>query len=244
VTAMRKLFLTELKLFLRDPSTALVALGLPLTLLVVNGVAAGGQAPQAGVAQHMNMVTPMTVAAVLAIMGFSMYPPLLAATRELGLLRRMAATPAPAALLLGAQLLVQLLAAAGGMLLLYAVATLGFHASPPAAPAAFAAAWAVSALAVFALGMVIATLARTSRAASAVGMGVGFPMLFLAGAFVPREALSETVRRVGDATPLSPAVQVLRATWAGDGLDLTAVAVLAALAVAGIGVAARWFRWH
>jgi len=60
---------------------------------------------------------------------------------------------------------------------------------------------------------------------------------------IPRELLPESLRRVGDWTPLAPVVQSLRSTWTSGDFDVARVLVLLGIAVVAGGVAARLFRW-
>jgi ABC-2 type transport system permease protein len=245
VRALGKLTFTELKLFAREPSSAVFILGLPLLLLVANGTIGSSVPPEAfGGVRYIDVVAPMMLTTVLAILAFSTLPAVLAGNRELGVLRRMAVTPVHPVMLLLAQLLVHLLVAVVGLAVVLAVAAVGYGLSLPPSPVTFAAAWALGALSLFALGFVIAALLRTSRSTSAVGTAVAFPMLMVSGAMFPREFMAEPVRRIGDLTPLSPVVRMLRDTWAGAGFSLAGVLVLVAMAAVSTGVAARWFRWE
>lgn len=245
MTALWKLTVIELKLLAREPASAVLALGLPLVLLVANGIIGGDVPPEAfGGVRYIDVVAPMMLTAVLAILAFSMLPAVVAGNRELGILRRMAATPVHPVMLLLAQLLVHLLAAAAGLTIVLGVAAAAYGLDMPPAPATFAAAWALGALSLFALGFLIAALARTSRATSAIGTAVAFPMLLVSGAMIPREFMAEPVRRIGDFTPLSPVLRLLRDTWAGAGFSLSGALVLVAIAAVSTGVAARWFRWE
>ena len=80
--------------------------------------------------------------------------------------------------------------------------------------------------------------------AEAAGLVVFFPMIFLSGAVVPRESLSEGMRRIGEVLPLTPVVDGLRAAWDGSGPGLLTLAGLAAILMVATAVAARTFRWE
>lgn len=62
-------------------------------------------------------------------------------------------------------------------------------------------------------------LLPTSASAQIVGMVLLYPMIFLTGAAMPRELLPERVHEIARFLPLDPAVRLLRATWAGDGVS-------------------------
>jgi ABC-2 type transport system permease protein len=105
------------------------------------------------------------------------------------------------------------------------------------------------ALALFALGFVLAALAPNARTANAAGFAVYFPMIFLSGALPvrrrhPRHALSASMRRIGEALPLAPVVTALQDAWSGAGISVAALAVLAAMVVVASAVGVRVFRWE
>ena len=57
-------------------------------------------------------------------------------------------------------------------------------------------AFTLSAISIFAIGFVLASLSPTARVAQLAGMVIFYPMIFLSGATIPRETLPESVRRV------------------------------------------------
>ena len=89
-----------------------------------------------------------------------------------------------------AQLVVYLLACAVGVALLLVAATVFYDLALPRAAAAAALVYAAGALAMCALGFIVAALAPNARTANAIGFVVYFPMIFLCGAVIPRHALS------------------------------------------------------
>jgi ABC-2 type transport system permease protein len=233
--AFWKLTVTELKLFVREPLAVFFILAFPLILLWLNGSQFGNQ---------VDKLVPGYVALVLATVGLTQLPGVLATYRERGILRRLATTPVPPATVLGAQLVVYLIVGAVGVALLLVAATVLYDlALPQAAPAA-ALAYVAGALAMCALGFIVAALAPNARTANAIGFVIYFPMIFLCGAVIPREALAASMRRVGEVLPLGPVVTGLGDAWSGAGLDLAALAALAALVAIASVVGARVFRWE
>ena len=192
----------------------------------------------------MDVLVPGFVAMVLAEVGLTSLPGLLSSYRERGILRRLAVTPVSPTRLLAAQLLAHLAAATAGAALVVGVGMALFGLNPPRDPARLLAAYLLGALALLAIGSVVAALAPTPRVAEAAGLVVFFPMIFLSGAVVPRESLSDGMRRIGELLPLTPVVDGLRAAWDGSGPGLLTLAALAAILVVATAVAARTFRWE
>jgi ABC-2 type transport system permease protein len=232
--AFWKLAKAEFKLFTREPLALFFILAFPLILLWLNGSRGG----------DMDRLLPGYVALILATVGLTQLPSVLATYRERGILRRLATTPVPPATVLGAQLVVHLAASTIAVALLLAVAGAFFEVALPQAIPAAVLVYLAGALALYALGFVVAALAPNARAANVIGFVVYFPMIFLCGAVIPREALSSSMRRIGELLPLAPVVTALRDAWSGAGISaLTLVALVAMIAVAS-AVGIRLFRWE
>ncbi len=243
--AFWKLTLTEFKLFIREPLAVFFILAFPLILLWLKG-SQGGNAPvpERGGQGRIDLLVPGYVALILATVGLTQLPGVLATYRERGILRRLATTPVPPATVLGAQLVVQLVASTVGVALLLGVATVFYDLRLPRAIPAVALAYLVGALALYAIGFVLAALAPNARTANAVGFVVYFPMIFLSGAVIPRQALSASMRRIGELLPLAPVVTALQDAWSGAGTSIVALAALAAMIMVASTVGIRVFRWE
>jgi ABC-2 type transport system permease protein len=104
-------------------------------------------------------------------------------------------------------------------------------------------AFVLCALMCYAVGFVIAAVAPRARAAELMGMLVMFPMVFLAGAAIPREGLPGELRELGEHLPLTYAVTALRDGWFGDPA-LMPYLFLSAIIVVGTALAVALFRWE
>jgi ABC-2 type transport system permease protein len=119
--AFWKLAKAELKLFTREPLAVFFILAFPLILLWLNGSRSG----------DMDRLLPGYMALILATVGLTQLPSVLATYRERGILRRLATTPVPPATVLGAQLVVHLAASTIAVALLLAVAGAFFDVALP-----------------------------------------------------------------------------------------------------------------
>ncbi|GAA3427832.1 ABC transporter permease [Streptosporangium sandarakinum] len=219
----------ELRLLLRDPASLFFMMAFPLMLLVLKR--GDGDA------------VPGYLAMIVAIGGMGALPGIVASYRERKVLKRLATTPISPVLLLGAQLVAQVAAGLVGSVLLVAAAVAVFGAQAPGNVPVLAAAFLLCSVMVCSLGFVIAAVVRNTRGASLIGMLVMFPMIFLSGAAVPRKALPDSLRRIGDFLPLTPGVDALHVAWSGTAAVFPLL-VLAGIIVVATAVATTLFRWE
>jgi ABC-2 type transport system permease protein len=124
------------------------------------------------------------------------------------------------------------------------VGAVAFDTAMPEQPAGFLVAFLLAAASLFAVGVLIAAVAPSGKAASAIGTILFFPMMFLAGLYFPREAMPEVLRRIGDYTPLGAGVQALQDAITGAWPQPLHLMVMAAITIAASLTAAKLFRWE
>jgi ABC-2 type transport system permease protein len=246
MTALTKVTVVESKLFLRDRVAAPLALALPVLLVVAFGVIPGirDPDPELGGQAPIELVAAIGVSIALAMLGLSVLPTVLATYRERGILRRLGATPVHPVTLLGAQLVVSLVAAVVSITVLVGVGSVAVGLPVPRQLAGFGLTFVLAVAALFTVGLLIAALAPTARAATAISMTLFFPSLFLAGVYVPREAMPPVLQHVSDFTPLGAALQAFRDTWSGELPRPLHLVTMAGYAVVAGVAATRFFRWE
>ena len=245
-SALARLTVTELKLFLREPMLVFWVIAFPLLLLVIFGsLPAFKQAPAAfGGLTVFDAYVPILAAFGLAMLGMLGLPLPLVSYRELGVLRRLSTTPVPPSWVLAAQAVVQLITAVATVIVIFAVSIAAFGAPAPKSPAGLTVAVAVSMAGLFAIGLLIAAVARTSTAANVVGRVVFFPLMFFAGLWLPRALMPPVLLDISNYTPLGAAVQAMQASVQTGFPPAEPLLVLAAYAVVFGYLAHRFFRWE
>jgi ABC-2 type transport system permease protein len=240
-----KLTRTEIKLLLREPMASFFTLAFPTVLVVILGCVPSFREPAdaLGGLRMIDMYVGIAIALTLAMVGLQFTPSVLALYREKGILRRLATTPVPPIMLLGAQLAASLTFAVVSGALTIAVGRMVFGVALPSQFAAFVLAYLLAALGVFAIGIFIAAVVPTGKAANAVGTLLFFPSMFFAGLWTPREVLPAVLQTIGDFTPLGAGERALHEAMTGHWPNLLSATVLVGyLLVFGLG-AARLFRW-
>ncbi len=166
--------------------------------------------------------------------------------REAGTLKRVRATPLPAATYLSAVLVSTLIVFVLQMALtlVLGLALYGAH-TPENWPGLVLA--VVLGVAGFAgLGFGATSLIRSAEGSSAVVNLVVLPMAFLSGSFGSTRSYPQVLQAVADVLPLTYFIEILKDVYLrGDSFfsDPGAIAVVAAWGVAGLLVAWRRFGW-
>ena len=232
----------ELLLFIREPTTAIFALAMPVIFTVILGAVFGDTPDQNGAIFRgvggSTYYAPAYIGLAAASVGLVILPTHLAGYRERGILRRLRASGVPvSAVLLGQVAVALVLTAVGGVL----VVLVSFASAGPAAavdPWGVVVAGVVGALAFALIGLALGALLPTARAAQGAGILVWFLVFMLGGAGPPAEVLPDGMATIGDFTPLRPLITALQDPWFGNGWNVALLGVLVAIGLVAWAVAA------
>ena len=233
----------ETRSVVRDTAGLLIPLGMPLLILVMNGVTNRGGGEIHGVPIFEIYVMPLVLTIVVATIGVINMPSFLASYRRYKILRRLAVTPAHPAMILVAQVIVSVMQTLVGVAVGVAVAMLAFGVGLPERPWAALGVFALAAFAMYAVGMLVAAVAPTANAAVAIGLTLFFALGATGGMFGPTEAMPGPLAAVGEALPFGAAVQAIGGAWAGHDQEPAHLIAMAAAVVVSGAVAVKWFRW-
>lgn len=244
--ALRRLALTEGRLFLRDPAAAFFSLVFPVVLLVILGFIPGFRKdlPKLHGLSTIEVYAPIMVVFTLTMLAMNGLAPTLTSYRETGVLRRLSAGPVPAAMMFGALVAVYLAVAVASLVMVAVVGRLAFGIALPRQQLGFLLSFLLAAASLFAVGLLIAALVPSAKAGNAIGAAFFFPLMFFSGLWVPRDLMPAVLRHIGDFVPSGAATQAVLASWNGHwphGGDLATMAVFTL--IAGYA-AAKLFRWE
>lgn len=200
-----------------------------------------GTATLSGASYYVPSILAM---AIMQLGIFAAIP--LVQQREKLILKRIGATPLPRSTLVGSNVLVRLVIAAGQTAIILAIGILVFKVEVTGSWAMMAVFVALGAVAFTALGYVIASFVRTEEAANGVTQAVQVPMMFLSGVFFPIAFMPDWMQGVARLLPLTYLADALRQTMVGGSpyVPLAACfAILAGWLVVCLGISARYFRW-
>jgi ABC-2 type transport system permease protein len=243
-----RLFIHQLRceqlLFWRSREAALFIFLFPLLLFVLlgsvyTGTIYGVPAPQALLSGLIGYGCANTAFAGLAIT--------LVLRREQAILKRLRATPLPAATYVAAMLVSTLIVFALQTAALFCLGRILYGTPFPTAIGSLVLAVIVGSAAFAALGVATASLIRSGEGSSAVVNFILLPMAFLTGAFGPTRHYPSFLRAIGDVLPLKYFVDLVNAIFLKGHAIWTkplALVVLAAWGVGSLLVAVFKFRWE
>jgi ABC-2 type transport system permease protein len=167
--------------------------------------------------------------------------------RELGMLKRIRATPLPAATYLTAVVCSTLLVFVLQTLVTIALGLTLFDAHGPTNRVGMIPAVLLGVACFAGMGFAATALIRSAEGASAVVNLVVLPMAFLSGSFGPTRHYPTVLRWIADVLPLTYLIRLMRDVYLG-GASFTGhpkdIAVLAAWGIAGVLVAWKRFGWQ
>jgi ABC-2 type transport system permease protein len=248
VRVLLKLTWIELKLFLREPMTIVFTFAFPVVLMFVLGEVFGNQKGSSnqhvfGGIEAMNYYAPAYIAVVTMSVGVIMLPARLTDYRSGGVLRRFRASLVPIWAVLGSQVLAGLVLGVVGSVLVAAFAAIFYPVHFPDSLALLAAGFVICSAAFAAIGTLLGAVMPSPRAAQGAGLMLFFVMLFLSGASVPTEVMSDTMTKIGDVLPLTYGVDLLQKAWIDGAWDWPAAIVLVAIAIVAGFLSLRVYRW-
>jgi ABC-2 type transport system permease protein len=239
------LTLTELKLLWRSPAALFWGIGFPVVGLIVVGVIPGTGKPvkALGGISVLETYLPIIITFMIVMTSVSFLPATLTSYRERGVLRRMFTTPVTPQALLSADLVITLGVEIATAALIVILATAAFTASI-GAPLAFIVSFLLLAAAASSLGLLVAAVCYTAKAATALGTVLFFVLLFFSGLWLPRAEMPAWLRGISDGTLTGSGVQAIQNAMAGHWASGLFFGVLAVWIVVCGALAIRFFRWE
>jgi ABC-2 type transport system permease protein len=236
---------TELLLYTRSRELAFFTFLLPMIFYVLLGSTYGKDTVD-GVKGTRFLEAGMIGYGAISI-AFAGLTIVLVIRRENGILKRLRATPLPAAVYISSVL--------GAFLLAFAVEAIGlvligrvlFGVALPDRIGSLVLALLLGAVSFCGLGIGVTSLMRSAEGASAVVNAIYLPMSFISGSFFSPRHFPSVLRAIADVLPLTYFLRLVRNVML-HGHEIwtqgTNVAVVAAWGLAGVIVALRSFRWE
>jgi ABC-2 type transport system permease protein len=186
--------------------------------------------------------------AALAVLSASFSNLVIAVTtqRELGILKRRRATPAPAGIVISGRAITSLVVSFAVTAVVIAIGTFGYGVHVGLGElAALALSIALGSLALGCLGYAVTTVIGAADSAQPVTLAIALPLAFVSGVYIPSPNLPTALRSIATAFPLEHLVAALGHGFlpGGAGVAWGDLAILAAWGLGGLAIALIRFRW-
>ena len=244
-----KRFLTmyqvEQKLFLRSPDVLVFNLIMPLvTFLIITMIAGGKDAADSGLTYLQSAYVSLSTVGICCS-AFMSIPITIVESRSQGILRRMYCSPCSPARLLACDTIASGVMAVLPTLILTVAAVVVFGYRMQGSVLVYIGVWLLTMASMFSIGLMVASLCRTTKSMNVATTALYFPMLLFSGATIPAEVFPAGFRAIARWMPLGVGIDLLKSVSMGC-YDNMAVPVftLTAIAVLCGAVAVRTFRWE
>ena len=240
-----KMYQVEQKIFFRSPDVILFNLIMPLvTLILITIIAGNKNAADSGLTYLQSAYVALSTVGICCS-AFMSIPITVVELRSQGILRRMYCSPCSPARLLACDTICSGVLAALSTLILTIAAVLVFGYRMPGNVFAYIAVWLLTMISMFSIGLMVASLCRTTKSMNVATSLLYFPMLLFSGATIPAEVFPAGLRAVSGWMPLGVGIKLLKSVSLGcyDTIILPVV-TLSVIAVICGALAVKTFRWE
>ena len=240
-----RMYRVEQKIFFRSADVILFCLSMPLVVFLLIAMIAGGKdAEDSGLTYLQSSYVALSTVGICCS-AFMSIPITIVELRSQGILRRMYCSPCSPERLLFCDTLCSGVMSACSTLILTIAAVVFFGYRMQGNVLVYIALWLLTTISMFSIGLMVASLCRTTKSMNVATSLLYFPMLLFSGATIPSEVFPAALGAVAEWMPLGMGIRLLKSVSIGcyDHMVMP-VAVLAAIAVVCGAVAVKSFRWE
>ncbi|MDE3259266.1 MAG: ABC transporter permease [Gemmatimonadota bacterium] len=241
------LWVTESKLFLRQPIAAFFTFVFPVTLFLLFGSIFGDSylwdRPDL---RYIDFYAPALISAYVGQAGLVNVTSFLALYRQVGVLKRYVASPVTLCAYLCAHIAVQFTALLTSSLILAVVAECVFDVDFRGHWASVLIVAVISTACFFALGFLVSGLFKSPRGIQATGQFLFLAMFFVSGATFPRQLFPEWLLTLSKVSPLTHVVETFTGIWLGDPISqhINSLILLAFITALAYVISSTTFKWE
>ncbi|MGL9728732.1 ABC transporter permease [Enterococcus sp. DIV0756] len=236
----------EGKLAIRSIDGILFGIGMPLGVLILTSMIAGNK--QAGNMSYTFLDSSFSSLLVVGICAtaFMGIPLTICDYRDKKILKHFFVTPASPGHLIATQVLVAMVTAIISASLVALVSILFLDYRMQGNWGLLIASYFLVMIAMYSLGLLIASVCKNIKIANLVCSLVYFPMLFLSGAVIPFEIFPKGMQKVANILPLTQGVKLLKSVSLDQpiGNPQFVLILLVMITILGFGLAVKFFRWE
>ena len=240
-----RMYGVEQKLFFRSPDVILFCLAMPLLVFIVITMITGGKnAADSGLTYLQSSYVALSTVGICCS-AFMSIPITVVELRSQGILRRMYCSPCSPARLLACDTICSGVIAALSTLILTVAAVVVFGYRMQGSVFVYFAVWLLTMISMFSIGLMVASLCRTTKSMNVATSLLYFPMLLFSGATIPAEVFPAWFRGIAKLMPLGVGIDLLKSVSMGcyDRITLPAITLMAITLICGT-IAVKTFRWE
>ena len=240
-----KMYRVEQKMFFRTPDVILFCLAMPLVVfLVITMITGEKNAADTGLIYLQSAYVSLSTVGICCC-AFMSIPITVVELRSQGILRRMYCSPCSPARLLACDTICSGVIAALSTLILTVAAVAFFGYRMSGNVLVYIAMWLLTMASMFSIGLMVASLCRTTKSMNVATSLLYFPMLLFSGATIPAEVFPAGFRAVAGWMPLGLGIDLLKNVSVGcyNGMAIPIIALTAIAVVCG-AAAVKTFRWE
>lgn len=239
-----KMYQVEQKIFFRSPDVFLFSLAMPLVVFILITMIAGKKdAADSGLTYLQSAYVALSTVGICCS-AFMSIPITIVECRSQGVLRRMYCSPcSPTRLLACDTICSGVIAALSTLILTIAAVVFGYRMQGNVL--VYIAVWLLTMISMFSIGLMVASLCRTTKSMNVVTSLLYFPMLLFSGATIPAEVFPAWFQAVAKLMPLGVGIDLLKSVSMGcyDRITLPVITLIAITVICGT-VAVKTFRWE
>ena len=240
-----KMYQVEQKIFFRSPDVILFNLAMPLiTLILITIIAGNKNAADSGLTYFQSAYVALSTVGICCS-AFMSIPIVIVDYRSQGVLRRMYCSPCSPARLLACDTICSGVMAALSTLILTVAAVAVFGYRMAGNVFVYIAVWLLTMISMFSIGLMVASLCRTTKSMNVATSLLYFPMLLFSGATIPAEVFPAWFQAVAKWMPLGVGIDLLKSVSMGcyDRITVPVITLIAIAVICGT-VAVKTFRWE
>ena len=239
------MYRVEQKIFFRSPDVILFNLAMPLvTLILITIIAGNKDAADSGLTYLQSAYVALSTVGICCS-AFMSIPITVVELRSQGILRRMYCSPCSPARLLACDTICSGVMAVISTLILTVAAVAFFGYRMQGNVFVYIAVWLLTMISMFSIGLMVASLCRTTKSMNVATSLLYFPMLLFSGATIPAEVFPAGLRAVSGWMPLGVGIRLLKSVSMGcyDKLTLPVITLIVITVICGT-IAVKTFRWE
>ena len=210
-----KMYQVEQKIFLRSPDVILFNLAMPLvTLILITIIAGNKDAGDSGLTYLQSSYVALSTVGICCS-AFMSIPITIVECRSQGILRRMYCSPCSPARLLACDTIASGVMAVISTMILTVAAVVFFGYRMAGNVFVYMGIWLLTMVSMFSIGLMVASLCRTTKSMNVVTSLLYFPMLLFSGATIPVEVFPVWFQAIAKLMPLGVGIDLLKSVSMG-----------------------------